>query len=371
MMLLPALSASAQATGYQVQVGAFHAKTASESMRFFPSRMTVHQGDTITFGGGFHTATLLPTGTDAQAWADDNVMADGAELTPFVADPDEGSTALKFNNRVAFPSDPTCGTADAPCAYDGSSVVNSGVFVFGPGSFTTTIDAAPGESFWVVCLIHINMRMRVTVVPDNEPTTTQASIDEGKQQLIARDRDEAAALRSRLATRRSKHTTASGKTVWDSWVGYDQAGLSLFGMFPERLRIAKGDTVRYHFASLEYEIHTATFPRDKALEIANGSFGPSCDLDGDSGTEPDSPPTIEGPPFCADPSTLELDLHRRINATGDGVLRSATDFENSGIRGDYFSRAAWDLKFPRTSPDGGFKYICMIHPGMRGTVVVR
>lgn len=369
--LLPALSANAQATGYQVQVGAFHDRTASESMRFFPSRMTVHQGDTITFAGGFHTATLLPAGTDAQAWTDENVIANGAEWAPFVPDPDEGSSGLKFNNRVAFPSDPTCGSAEEPCSYDGTSVVNSGVFVFGPGSFTTTVNAAPGESFWVICLIHVNMRMRVTVVPDAEAATTQESIDEGKQQLIARDEDEAAALRARLARRRSKHTTASGKTVWDSWVGYDLPGVSLFGMFPERLRIGKGDTVRYHFASLEYEIHTATFPTNKALNIANGSFMPSCDLDGDSGAEPDSPPQMEGPPFCEDPSTLELDLHRRMNATGDGVLRSASDFENSGIRGDYFSRAAWDVKFARRSPDGGFKYVCMIHPNMRGRVVVK
>lgn len=372
-LLVPGVAAQAQTAEYLVQVGAMHEGVPSESMRFFPSRMSVHQGDTITFSSdGFHTASLLPAGADVQTWVDENVAAPAGPFAPFVPDPDEGPSNLKFNNAVAFPSDPTCGTPGAPaCTYDGSSLVNSGVLVFGPGSFTTTIDAAPGESFWVICLVHNNMRMRVTVVADDAPATTQASIDAAKTSQIAHDTDEAAATHHRLLTKRSKHTTASGKTVWDSWVGYDLPGVSLLAMYPKKLRIKKGQTVRYHFGSLEYEVHTATFPHTKGLEIANNSFVPSCDLDGDAGTAADVPPEIPGPPFCNDPSQLELDLDPRMGDTGNGTLRSRTDFENSGVRGDFLPRAAWDLKFGARSGDKPFKYVCMIHPFMRGAVVVR
>lgn len=125
------------------------------------------------------------------------------------------------------------------------------------------------------------------------------------------------------------------------------------------------------FDDLEFEVHTATFPLAQGLEIANESFIPSCDPDGDSGLQPDGPPEVEGPPFCTDPSQLELDLDIRMMDHGDGVLRSASDFENSGVRGDFLSRASWDLKFRSKSPDKGFQYVCMIHPFMRGKVIVK
>lgn len=365
-------TATAQTTNYDVQVGAPHEDTPSESMRFLPSRLRVHRGDTITFAGGFHTATLLPEEADAQEWVDDNVVPADGPYTPFAADPDEGPDALKFNNAVAFPSNPTCGgPGGSPCTYDGSSLVSSGVFVFGPGSFTTTVDVPAGESFWVICLIHSNMRMRVTVVADDQPASTQAEIDQARERQIAHDADEAAALHHRLLTKRSKHTTPAGKTVWDAWVGYDLPGVSLLAMYPRKLTIAKGDTVRYHFGSLEYEVHTATFPLRKGLEISNSSFVPSCDPDGDTGTEADSPPQTEAPPFCNDPTQLELDLDPRMMDDGNGVLKSASDFESSRVRGDFLTRTAWDLRFAAKSPAGGFEYVCMIHPFMRGSVVAK
>jgi plastocyanin len=371
-MLIPSLAASAETTGYQVQVGAFHQGTPSETMRFLPARLRVHRGDTITFSSeSFHTATFLPEEAEAEEWIEDNVSRVDAPYSVFVSDPDEGERGLKFNNRVAFPTDPTCGSADQPCLYDGTQELNSGVFVFRPGSFTATVDVAPGESFWVICLVHQAMRMRITVVDDTAAASTQAEIDQAKEQQVASDADEAAAMHSRLSTRRSKHTTASGKRVWDAWAGFDMPGVSLLAMYPRKLSIRKGDSVRWHFGSLEYEVHTVTFPRSKGLDIANNSFVPGCDPDGDSGTEPDSPPQMEGPPFCEDPRQLELDLDPRFTDQGDGIVRSARDFENSGVRGDFLSRAPFDLRFPAGSPDAGFKYVCMIHPFMQGNIVVK
>ena len=370
-LMVPSITAQAQTTNYQVQVGALHEGVPGESMRFFPSRMSVHEGDTITFSGGFHTATLLPTGTDAQVFVDENSVPADGPYAPFTADPDEGPAGLKFNNAVAFPTDPSCGAPDAPaCEYDGSEVVNSGVFVFGPGSFTTTINAPAGETFWVICLVHSNMRMRVTVVPDDQAATTQASIDSAKASQIARDTDDAHAAHNRLLKKKTKHTTASGKTVWDAWAGFDMPGVTLYGMYPRKLSIRKGQTVRWHFNTLEYEVHTVTFPLGEGLDIANNSFVPSCDPDTDAGSMPDNPPDLQGPPFCSDPTQLELDLDPRFMDSGNERLSSNSDFENSGVRGDFLSRAPWDLRFTAKSPDGGFKYLCMIHPFMRGKVIV-
>ncbi len=93
-LFTPGAPATAQTTDYDVQVGAPHEGTPSESMRFLPSRLRVHKGDTITFTGGFHTATLLPEDADAQVWVEENVVPADSPFTPFAADEDEGAGAL-------------------------------------------------------------------------------------------------------------------------------------------------------------------------------------------------------------------------------------------------------------------------------------
>jgi hypothetical protein len=61
---------------------------------------------------------------------------------------------------------------------------------------------------------------------------------------------------------------------------------------------------------------------------------------------------------------------RSHGSAGNGAFRGA-DLESSGIRG---ANAPGDqnyaVRFPKRSPDAGFKYICLIHPFMRGSVVV-
>jgi plastocyanin len=145
-------------------------------------------------------------------------------------------------------------------------------------------------------------------------------------------------------------------------------------MYPRKLKIRKGDRVRWRFDRLPFELHTVSFPRKKALQIIQGDFVPACDPDGDAGAGPDTPPELEGPPFCNDPSQLEFELQpRSMHKYGNGKVRSAKDFETSGVRGEFgFNENPYTLKFTKTSNKKGFKYICMIHGGfMGGNVVVK
>jgi hypothetical protein len=86
---------------------------------------------------------------------------------------------------------------------------------------------------------------------------------------------------------------------------------------------------------------------------------------------------MEAPPFCNDPTQLEFLVGARgIFPQGDGSLTSATDFENSGVRGVDLSaptagHAPYDLRFPKASGKKPFKYICLVHPFMNGSVVVK
>ena len=349
----------------------------AESMRFLaPNPVNVHSGDTITFDfHGFHTATLLPADTDFQDWIDTNVKPFGAPYNLVTLDPDEGSTAFKANPRVAFPSDPTCGTADNPCEAGGADVVNSGL-PFASNTFTVEITGQPGDTVWVTCLLHPHMRMRIKIVANNDPTTTQESITSAKAAQVALDTDWAQATHGKFRAKRSSHVGADGVKVWDSWVGVDNHHAAIFNIYPRKLPVKKGDRVRYHFDTLVYEDHTAATRNETTIDQANAIFSPECDPDGDSGSAPDTPPNDPNT-ICADPSQIEFNFPSELaTVQGDGNVRSSADVEASGLRGANApspptpGQTSWNTRFTRSS-DTAIQMFCQIHPFMRQNVKVR
>lgn len=376
IVILPATGAGA-ATAYDVTVGTFLASAPAESMRFLPGTIDVHQGDTLHFTSqGFHTATMLPVGAGVVDWMDANATIGTSQPYALVQpNPDNGPNAYKFGNLAGFPTSSTCGGASQPaCSYDGTTVLNSGAPLFSNGiDLSATINASVGSSFWVVCLVHgPNMRMKVNVVASSSPASDPAALDKANKNALAQDNNSAAALTAKFSQKQTWHTAPNGHRVWDAWAGVDNRHVAVYGMFPHTLKISKGDTVQWHFDSLNFELHTVTFPLDKAKKIAN-SMTPVCDPDG-PGPGPDNPPDLMAPPFCSNVAQLELQFDNRfVPPQGDGNLSKGSELQSSGVRGAFTSTgdANYDLKFGATSSAQGFKYICMIHPFMRGRVVVR
>jgi len=374
-MVLPATSTGAQ-TIYDVSVGQFLEGAPAESMRFLPYDIDVHQGDTLHFASlGFHTATLLPVGQGPVEWYDAN---SGAGTTnPYALlrpDPDDGPTSFKAGNVAAFPTDPTCGGAGQPaCSFNGSAVANSGAPFAAPMDFSVTVNASAGSTFYVLCIVHgPNMRMKVDVVAASVPATTFAEADAQSAAALEQDTDSAVALHERFGARQTFHTKPDGTRVWDAWAGVDNRHVSLLAMYPSRLVVSRGDTVQWHFDTLEYEVHTVTMPLDIGRDIARNSFLPVCDPDGDAGPGPDNPPNLMEPPFCSVATQLEIDLDDRfLPPSGNGVFRGS-DLESSGVLGldTHLGDPNYEVTFARRSTDGPFKYLCMIHPFMRGKVVV-
>lgn len=378
-VLLPASAAQAQTT-YEVQVGAalFAAPEAkgapADGMRFYTPALSVRPGDTVQFTiEGFHTATLLPANVDPDAWIADNVAGIGKPWSLIVPDPDEGEAGVKFNNKVLFPSPLDCGRPDDPCIYDGSSVVNSGVInpddLQGPNTFSVTINADPGDVVTLLCLVHIpNMRKTLTVVDATEEAMTQEEIDAYRDRTVTRDARRAGRLhRELLAAEQDR-----GPVV-DAWAGYGAGGVELLAFYPRRIVLREGQRVRWHFDKLVYEDHTVTFPVKKGLRIAGQSFLPVCDPDGDAGTTPDEPANQEAATLeeaCAGGvDRVEVDVHPKFGPpAGDGMVTSPRDFESSGIRGAPSGlQEPYTLRFPE---EGKFTYLCLVHPFMRGKVVV-
>jgi plastocyanin len=217
------------------------------------------------------------------------------------------------------------------------------------------------------------MQMRVTVVPDSATTTTQAQIDATEATVNRAQREEAAAIIKRLQ-KPTRHRTAGGQVVWDAYAGYDGDGWGLNAMFPTTLRIDKGDRVRWHFAQLLGNLHTVTFPRSTAIDLAENDFSGQnvrCESPGGD-TAPDAPP----PTFC---SSGAQNVEFEVRATGvlpqggHEFFGTKTGQRSSGVRGpDGLSTRPYDLKFMRVSPKKGFRYACTVHGEMMsGTVIVR
>jgi plastocyanin len=374
--IFPATQAGAQAT-YEVQIGQFLRSAPAESMRFFPESLTVHPGDVLHFTSeGFHTATLLPAGIGADDFVADYASGLDEPWNFISADPDEPQGNAKANNRVLLPSDPSCGAPEAPCEFDGGGdpvdgVLNSGLPIAGPLDFSVEVTADPGDSFWVICLVHPKMQMRVKVVAGDEEVSDPGDIAQQTRQQIRQDTEHAAALHSKLSDRQTSHRSG-GHRVWDAWTGFDTKYLALYAFYPQILNVSKGDTVRWHFDALYFEDHTVTGPTSKGRRIASQSFVPGCDPDGDAGPGPDNPPDMEDPPFCNDPSQLEFDIPANfVLPRGNGRVTSRHDFESSGISGANIpGPPTFDLRFTKKL-DSPYKYLCLIHPFMRGKVFVK
>jgi plastocyanin len=384
--ILVAPTASAQGSTLVVQVGAplFFLPAAkgapADGMRFYAPVLSVHQGDILTFTfDGFHTATLLPANTDADTWVAANATGFGKPYSFTIADPDEGAAGAKANPAVLLPSQLDCGSAADPCPYDGTGVVNSGIVdandVQGtqPYTFSVQINAAVGSSISGLCLIHLGMRVHISVVASTETATTQDEIDAFA--ATKANHDARAAHKLHLSLLESTANQDGG--VVDAYAGFDGPHFSLDHMYPSKITLQKGQEVTWHFDQILFEDHTVTFPSKKALKIASNSvFPPVCDPDGDSGAAPDEPWNPDATTLaevCAGGvSQIEFDLDPRFGPpAGDGDVTSTKDFESSGVEGANAGvNASFTLRFPTKTDTEPYTFICMIHPFMHGKVVV-
>ncbi len=389
-MFVPSQSASANHNAtLEIQVGAFLEGAPAESMKFFPDDLTVHKGDTLKFVGEFHTATMLPTSvTDLDAWVADNATDLGDPYHLIQNNPDNTPLPWKLAGDDPFFPRADCGSPDNPCSYDGGSVQDSGLLFNyatfpdpqGPPVFTgfnVTVDANPGDVFWVFCRVHPHMAMMVTVAGPQDDSTSQEDIDAAAADTIEEDSAAASALHSSLLNMRESRPGPRGSRVWQAYAGFDTEDFSLFGMYPRRLKIRKGDRVEWHFDELDHETHTVTHPVRKALRVVN-SEPILCDPNGDDESGGETPADFsEGfPPACPEGSAMEVIISTRFALeSGDGVVRGQRDFENSGVGGVLGGSpargfASYRLRFAKPARKA-YRYLCMIHPFMRGRVKVR
>ena len=376
--MLPATPAHAQTT-YEVQAGQdfFSQGVPGFSVRFYPTWIKVHDGDTIRFD---FPPGLGPSGAYPQEYVGENATHIGDPLSLFDFDPDDGTDALKFNLDFFFDEGVDCGAVDNPCVWGPNSELVFPAFNEDDPSVHVLIDAPAGTTLWAAGGFSpdANANMKVMVVGDAEAASTQDELNTRANALRTKDYEDALALHNKMKAKRTWHTNANGKRVYDIFVGASGGPIEMFASYPRRIAIPKGSRVQFHFMS-QIDVHTATFGGPAARDAFVNFLIPACDPDGDEGAGPDVDPTGFDPetefPTCPEGTTLEADVHDLLPwAVGDGKVTSNRDYENSGLIFPSFpDGGSFDVnpspmteRFPQASNKKGFKFICLVHGGFMG-----
>ncbi len=341
---------------------------------FFPRSLRVHQGDVIQFDiQGFHTGTLLPAGMSVkQDRATHPFLAPDTDDT--VRNPN-GSTHFSFQVGAAMPAPGGCGSLASPCTFDGTSIVSTGVSLAGPMPPTAIQVTAPVGKYSFLCRIHPFMQGTLKVVPADDPATTADQLARSVRAQVRSDRNKGWAA-EKSAEHAARHANADGTSTWymTAGSGSPDGRVAVNEMLPRTLSIHPGDKVVWRSRAVN-EPHTITFPTDLQTDIV-----PMCE--GPGGTDVPATPRVIPPtgPFdfacgLGPPDEIEFD-------GGNGVshVTSPATVSDSGIvaarravRAFELPRSAadddWKVSFKAATP-GTYHYVCQIHDGMEGDIVV-
>jgi plastocyanin len=332
-------------------------------LRFFPSTLSVHQGDVVDFTwdgtGTPHTVTAVPA-ANGESWRLQNVLTPGAPFQDPIVDTSVGGDdgELVENPAVVFPTDPTCGSTAAPCPFDGSGVVNAGLRFPGQGDFSLEI-TAPAGSYSFVCILHRGMSIPLKVEPAATTELAPGAVETRAQYEI----DQAVTVLGAAAIDQSQtvqHVNSGNEKDLDvallSAGGF--AGNVAANLFPaDPIEVEVGDIVRFAGTG---EIHTVTFPADSVDTVP--FITTQCEVPG-----PDTP---AGSPFdCASPSQFQIAFNataiERTPGNGPLPLSEPAAFVNSGLFVEG-TRVSFKAEQPGTYP-----FVCLVHgPSMSGVVIV-
>jgi plastocyanin len=222
--------------------------------------------------------------------------------------------------------------------------------------------------------------MKIQVVGNNEPATTQAEIDTARASQLAEDQEWASAMHAKMKDKRSSHVAQDGTRVWDAWAGIDNDHASLNQFYPRKLKVKKGQRVRWHFSQVLNQIHTVSMPFPAIFNQPPELFGSfECDSPGAPDQPAPPPASEEQNPVCPEGTTLEFEFAEFLTGLGNGTWASRNDVEHSGFRGadlqhvspPLASKTPFTVKMNKATGKKPMEYICFIHEGMFGSVSVQ
>ncbi|MCA1846919.1 MAG: hypothetical protein LC792_27735 [Actinobacteria bacterium] len=294
---------------------------------FFPKTVSVRPGDTVVFenrsSNDIHTVTF-------------GVKSDRSDSPPLVTKAGQPNPVVFgpcFTTQAAGPNMASCpGGAAKPAAppdVTGQGFWNSGQILFpaappeaGPKTATVKVGAgvAPGP-YTITCLLHPFMESTLQVVGSDAERLSPAQVAAAADKELGEAKTQATGIAVPAAS-----TTATGATVTASW-GDKLIAVNRFS--PETVSIKVGQTVNWTDAS-PYMPHTISF----------------------------------NPPFKSpDEPNAFLPTGAKTGSKFAGGV------SHSGMIGPkpFLPVNGFSLTFTKV---GKYPYLCLLHPGMAGTVEV-
>jgi plastocyanin len=334
-----AFAGQAGAANYTVWAGPGFLKSppagapeAGDANLFFPRRVEVHVGDTVTFkSDGFHTATYLGTHKVAEF----PIFTPAADKSTYTGIADAASKPFWFNGMAKFEYNiPALAPSGSNVIRGGAGVQSSGVLDKKGYAFKFT---KPGD-YVFHCVVHSLMTMHVVVKPKA-----------ARVQAVTRTiKAVAAELNAAVSTAKKldKMTPTAPNTVY-AGVGQQVPGgsVELMAFKPQKLQVKVGTTV--------------TFQLNSPMEIHNMVFGP-IDYLNHSFETLDLAPQGPGQPNQVWP----FFFYGTDPAQAGGYSYSGTEHGNgflaTPLLGPVGSPLPQTFKITFTKP-GVFKYICGVH----------
>jgi plastocyanin len=310
--------------------------TAGGVNSFLQSRITINQGDTVkwdgrSLDGGFHTIDLPGPNTGDLP----TILADPAH--PVVGVSDAAASPFWFNGQPTLGFNPALAAPSGGHTYDGSARIDSGL-PNGNTPFSVTF-TKPGL-YHYFCDVHDGMEGTVVVLATGKPVPSAQEDAASRGQQEQKD--------TKIASRLDG-TKAKGNHVSVGAAGAD--GVEVFAMFPATLHIKAGAVVTFSISGKTREAHSATFG-----DTSKGGY--VTELAGAFGR-----PTIDPRAgYPSGPPARPIQLSRSSHGNG---------FANTGILDrDAGTPLPPSAKIQFTHA-GTYDYVCLIHPFMHGTVIVK
>lgn len=294
---------------------------------FFNQRTTINVGDSVSFHiNGFHTVDLPGHANSDLPFIIPGATASGVN--------DAAGNPFWFNGKVpTLGINPQLFARSAGHTYNGSTRIDSGIASSKPLNVKFT---KPG-TYKFFCDVHPGMVGYVVVKPKGKPVPTAKQAAAVQTAEVTSD---IKAARKLLKVKQPADTVSLGEST--------RSGVELYAMFPASLTVNPGTTVTFTMSRFSRETHTAAFgpipyltPLAKSFQ--GGQFAPA-------GTYPSDP---------TQPLTLTPSSH------GNG-------FVNTGVldRDPATKQIGPSSRIDFTTP-GTYHFVCLIHPFMQGTIVVK
>lgn len=342
-LAVPAMAGAASKTVYMglptAKEGAAFQKQLADADTFFPHGITVHVGDSVKFiNHGFHTVDLPKRGEGALPF----IKPTGQKVA---GANDAGGQPFWFNGQDLLGFNPILFKSifGKKVSYNGSSTIESGLFLGNGAPKPLTIKFKKAGDFTYYCDVHPGMKGVVHVVAKSKRVPSGKADAKAVKTQVARGLKTAKSLRKTRVAANTFSVGASGPN-----------GIESFAFYPSTMSVPVGTTVRFQMASGSREDHTATTGPGNAEDASTYLGKLAASFNG---------PAID--PAAAYPS----------EAPGSaGSLTPAyhgNGFWNTGVLDTTNATPLPVANSVTFTGAGTYTFYCLIHPFMKATVTVR